>query len=295
MSIKSLLPIFIGLVIALPTEAQEYSKWHKWAESNPDWVTKTKPFNVISNVYYVGTQGIAAYLIVGDDGHILIDGGMPQSAKQIAGSIEQLGYRVSDVKYLLNTHAHFDHSGGLAELRQLTGAKLISSEQDAHWLESGLYPGRTDDAYASAPVTVDIRVSDNDSVVLGDLSLQARLTPGHSPGCTSWVFDVLHKGQKKTVIVFGGASVAGNKLAPEEQYPGIIQDYQATFNKVKSWSADVYLSNHPFYFHLQRKRLKREAGDEEAFIDEKEFAMAMKKFEVDFYKRLAEQRGREAK
>ena len=295
MSIRSLLPVFMVLVVAISAKADEYAKWSKWAKSNPDWVTNTKPFNIISNVYYVGTQGIAAYLIVGNQGHILIDGGMPQSAKQIADNIAKLGYQTSDVKYLLNTHAHFDHSGGLAELKHLTGAKLISSKQDAQWLESGLYPGRIDDAYASEPVTVDIRVSDNDSVILGNLSLQARLTPGHSPGCTSWVFDVSHKGQNKTVIVFGGASVAGNKLAPQEQYPGIIRDYQDTFEKVKAWSADVYLSNHPFYFRLQSKRLKKDAGDEEAFIDEKEFARAMKKFELDFYKRLKEQQSKEAK
>ena len=264
--------------------------WHQWGQSNPDWLESIAPFRVIGNIYYVGTQGIGAYLIQSDQGHILLDGGLPQNAKQIAANIDLLGFDLADVKYLINSHAHFDHSGGLSELKKLTGADLIASKLDSTWLQNGRYPGSEDSRYNSVPVAVERIIQDGEELKLGANTLTAHITPGHSPGCTSWQSDALEGQVSYRVVFFCGAAVAGNRLFPEPQYAGIIEDYQSTLATIKDWKIDVYLSNHPFYFNLKKKRAAQLSGDSLAFVDSKEFALAAKTMQRDFVAKLAQQK-----
>ncbi|MDZ4375206.1 MAG: metallo-beta-lactamase, partial [Phenylobacterium sp.] len=165
----------LAAFIAMPVQAQ----------SPAAWTTPAAPFKIADNLYYVGTAGIGAYLFTTPQGHILVDGAMPGSAKDIEASITKLGFAPSEVKVLLNTHAHFDHAGGLADLKRDTGAKLAAAVGDKAALETGKYPGSEDiKAFDFAPVTVDRVLSDGETVSLGGVVLTAHLTPGHSAGCT---------------------------------------------------------------------------------------------------------------
>lgn len=264
--------------------------WHQWGQSNPDWIEPITPFRIIGNIYYIGTQGIGSYLIQSEQGHIVLDGGLPQNAEQIAANIVSLGFKLGDVKHLINSHAHFDHSGGLNQLKQLTGAKLTASKQDAVWLENGEYPGSENRDYMSVPVAVDRIIGSEEKLKLGSSELTAHLTPGHSPGCTSWRTEVMQDQINYSVVFFCGASVAANRLFPKPQHPGIIEDYRATFATIKDWQIDVYLSNHPFYLNLNKKRAAQLSGDPLAFVDSTEFNLAVTGMQADFEKKLAKQK-----
>lgn len=270
-------------------KAVKENPWNQWGEHYPDWVKPIKPFNIVANIYYVGTEGIASFLITSEDGHVLIDGGLPQSASTIIQSIETLGFKISDVKILLNSHAHFDHSGGLAELKKRSGAVIVASQEDAPFLESGLYPGSDNISYTAPPVAVDQEVVDEEVISLGEIKLKANVTPGHSPGCTSWSMNVVEQELPLNVLFFCSATVAGNRLVNPPQYPGIVEDYRHTFAKTKKWQPDVFLANHSFFFKLKDKRQKQLAGDDMAFVDKVTFPQLMLKLEKAFESALEKQ------
>ena len=281
--------LFSSIEASHGAEPENRDPWLQWGEHNPDWILPIEPFKIISNVYYVGTQGIASFLITSDNGHILIDGGLPQSAATIIKNINTLGFDIADVKKLLNSHAHFDHSGGLAELKERSGALMIASQQDTPFLESGLYPGSDNVNYTAPIVIVDKEVSDGESVSLGTNELIANITPGHSPGCTSWSMTVTDKGRAYDVLFFCSATVAGNKLVSPPQYPNIVADYRHTFAKTKTWRPDVFLANHSFFFNLSDKRKQQLAGNELAFVDKKSFPTLMLSLEKAFEQSLKKQ------
>ncbi|MBC7167487.1 subclass B3 metallo-beta-lactamase, partial [Phenylobacterium sp.] len=204
------------------------------AQAQPaSWSAPGEPLQIGGNLYYVGTEGIAAFLITTPEGHILIDGAMPTSAPLIEASIRKVGFDPKDVKILLNTHAHFDHSGGLAQLKADTGATLIASAADRPALESGAYVGSEEvAAFDFPPVKVDRVIGDGETVELGGVALTAHLTPGHSPGCTTWTFPVQIAGRTRQALLYCSTSVAANRLVSTDegpQYPGIVEDYQASF------------------------------------------------------------------
>lgn len=280
----------ISEVLSTDVKSENDKPWRQWGEHNPDWVKPIQAFNIISNIYYVGTEGIASFLITSDRGHVLIDGGLPQSASTITESIESLGFKMTDVKILLNSHAHFDHSGGLAELKKRSGARMIASPQDKPFLESGLYPGNDNIRYSAPPVIVDQEIADGEFIRLGSINLKANTTPGHSPGCTSWSMNVLEQGSSLEVLFFCSATVAGNRLVGSPQYPGIVGDYRHTFAKTKDWQPDVFLANHSFFFKLKEKRKKQLAGDTLAFVDTVTFPKLMLTLEEKFELALKKQR-----
>ena len=262
-----------------------------WAASNPDWVEAIEPFRLYDNIYFVGMRGLASFLIATPDGHFLIDGGLPENAPVIAENIAALGYDIRDVKFLLNSHAHFDHSGGLAALKEMTGATMVASHGDKWALETGLVPGSEDDPkFAAPPVKVDRTIGDDEALTLGGVTLTARLTPGHTKGCTSWT---MNSGGKE-ILIFCSATVAANRLANPPQYEGIVEDYRSTFAKVKEWRPDVFLANHPFFFEMEEKRARQIAGDENAFVDPDGFPAMMTALEAAFEKTLAEQTAKAA-
>ncbi|MCI5048123.1 MAG: subclass B3 metallo-beta-lactamase [Aquisalinus sp.] len=286
------------LALSLGLNARALAQNEELAAQNPDfrtlqptWFQAAEPFRVIGDLHFVGVQGLAIYFIPTPDGHILIDGGTPQNAPLIIQSIRDLGYDPREIKILLNTHAHFDHSGGLAAMKEMSGAELIASEGDRSALESGYYLGYEDVPWLSAPpVIVDKVIADEETVTLGDVTLTAHMTPGHTRGCTSWSLTVEEAGQPYEVLIFCSATVALNRLEAPPQYEGINADYRYTFEKVGNWVPDVFLANHPGFFGMKEKRARQVDGDALAFVDETEFPVFIDRMEEWFDAALAKQR-----
>jgi metallo-beta-lactamase class B len=243
------------LLVPAGTRAQD-------AEERVEWNRPIEPFRVTGTVFYVGTQGLSAFLIAGDKGHVLIDGGLPESAPLIAANIRKLGFRLDDVRLILVNHAHGDHAGGLAELKRLTGARLAAMAADAPSLEAGATMGRPG-LLSFPPVKVDRLVRDGDVVRLGDLALVAHATPGHTPGCTSWAT----RNGDKTVLFACSLTVAGQTLQDNPAYPEVAADFRATFAKLRGMRADVFLNFHPEFFDMAGKRARIQAGEADAFVD----------------------------
>lgn len=253
------------------------------------WTEPAEPFRIAGQLHYVGSAGIGIFFIPTDEGHILIDGGLPENASMVAESIRALGYDPADIEILLNTHAHFDHSGGLAELKRMSGARLLASEGDRSALEGGFYLGsEDDDDLAAPPVAVDGIIEDGETVSLGGVVLTARLTPGHTRGCTSWQLQVEEAGRPLDVLIFCSASVAANRLANPPQYEAIVQDYRFTFDRTRDWRPDVFLANHAQFFDMAARRERQQAGDPLAFVDVEAFPAFIAATEADFDRRLAE-------
>jgi metallo-beta-lactamase class B len=254
-----------------------------------EWNRPMEPFRIAGNVHYVGTEGLSAFLITDPKGHILIDGAMEESAAQIAANIRRLGFRMEDVRYLLVNHAHWDHAGGLAELKRLSGAKLLASAGDKPELESGRIPYRSD-IPATTPVKVDGIIRDGQRIKLGGTTLVTLLTPGHTRGCTSWTMRT-REGRRPLDILFAcSLTVAGQPLVNDARYPQAAADFRRTFARLKRLRADVFLNFHPSFFDLEIKRRRQRAGNATAFVDPGELARRVQRAEADFAAELARQR-----
>ncbi|MEH6676256.1 subclass B3 metallo-beta-lactamase [Phenylobacterium sp.] len=284
MNLKSLILGAAGaLLIASGVQAQLPTGWSAPGE----------PLHIADNFYYVGTESIAVYLITTPEGHILVDGAMPTSAPLVLASIRELGFEPKDVKVILNTHAHFDHTGGLADLKAATGATLAASAGDRGALESGTYPGSEEvEIFAFKPVAVDRVLQDGDKVELGGVALSAHLTPGHSPGCTTWTFPLEVDGQTRQAMIYCSTSVAANRLVSADkgpQYPGIVGDYEQTFARLKTMKADVFLAPHAEQFGLAKKRAAMREGGPSPFVDPTELQRVVAASEAAFRTELAKQ------
>jgi len=254
------------------------------------WNTPTELFRMIGNVYYVGTDGLASYLITSPQGHILVDTVMPEATSQIKANIEKLGFKVADIKYLLNTHAHIDHTGGLAEMKQASGAQLVAGEADKPLLEGGYYPGaRKETALNFPPVKVDRTVREGDTVTIADVTLTARETPGHSPGCTSWEFSVKDGDATRSALIFCSGTVALNRLVTNPTYPGIVTDYKKTFARAQDMKPNVLLAPHPEMYKMAEKRAKLAEGGPNPFVNPGEFNAYAATLEKAFEDALAKQ------
>ncbi|MEW6211292.1 MAG: subclass B3 metallo-beta-lactamase [Acidobacteriota bacterium] len=232
------------------------------------WNQPVKPYRVIGNIYYVGAAEVSSFLITTPQGHILLDSGFAETVPLIRDNLAKLGFRLEDIKILINSHAHYDHCGGLAELKELTGAKLAASEADAALLARG---GKDDfqwgDRFAYRPVTVDRALRDKDTVELGGVVMTARLTPGHTKGCTTWTMKVREGDRKLDVVFVGSASIPGYKLLGNAKYPRIAEDYAHTFEVLKGLKCDVFLAPHGSFFSMKEKMARAEKGDKDVFID----------------------------
>ncbi len=214
-------------------------------------------FHIIGDIYYVGASDITSYLIVTSAGDILLDGGFAETAPQIEANIKTLGFKLSDVKFILNSHAHLDHAGGIAELKRLSGAKFVAMEQDVPALK-GENSARTAGP-AFPPAIPDRVIHDGDTVQLGGVTMTAHLTPGHTPGCTTWSTVTREKGKPYNVVFVGSASVLPmykliDRPGAPATYPGIERDYEKTFRVLKSLPCDVFLAAHGSMYSLAAKR-----------------------------------------
>lgn len=284
--------IVVALValISLTAAAEAQTPKDMLAALLVKWNKPTEPFKMIGNVYYVGTDGLASYLITSPQGHILVDTAMPEATSQIKASIEKLGFKVTDVKYLLNTHAHIDHTGGLAEMKAASGAQLVAGEADKPLLEGGYYPGAREETVLNfPPVKVDRTVREGDTVTVGDVTLTARETPGHSPGCTSWAFSVKDGDATRSVLIFCSGTVALNRLVTNPTYSGIVADYRKTFARAKEMKVDVLLAPHPEMYRMQDKRAMISDGAPNPFVNPGEFNAYAATLEKAFEEGLAKQ------
>jgi metallo-beta-lactamase class B len=260
------------------------------------WNAPTEPFRIIDNVYYVGTAGLASYLIVTPQGSILIDTVMPEATALIKANIEKLGFEVADIKFMLNTHAHIDHTGGFAELKKDSGAQMVAGAADKPLLEGGYYPGEEKNTDLAFPgVKVDRAVKDGDTVTLGGVTVTARATPGHSPGCTSWAMKVKDGTTQRDVLFFCSATVALNKLVGKPTHPGIVNDYRKTFAKAKRLKPDILLAPHPEMYGMKEKREAMHEGAPNPFVKPGEFATYVAGLEKDFKAQLKKQTAASAK
>jgi metallo-beta-lactamase class B len=256
----------------------------------PKWMAPFEPFQLIGNIYYVGTDGIAVYIIKTSDGLIQMDTAVPEATPMLKANIAKLGFKESDIKIILNSHAHFDHTGGFAEIKKETGAQMIGGERDKPLLEGGYYPGdekNTDIAFP--PVKVDRAVKEGDKITLGDTTLTAHAMPGHTPGCTSYEMTVKDAGVDRDVLFFCSGTVALNRLVGEPTYPGIADDYRSTFAKAKAMKIDVLLGPHPEVYDMQKKRAEMKDGAPNPFVKPGEIQTYVAGLEADFDKQLAKQ------
>jgi len=257
------------------------------------WTKPFKPYRVVGNIYYVGSEGLSSYLITTSQGHVLLDAGMSaQGAKLVENNIVALGFKLSDVKILINSHAHYDHAGGLAQMKADTGATLYASALDRPALEKGRHFGDNENGLTPFPaVKVDRTIRDRQTIKLGETTLTVHLTPGHTIGGTTWTTSVNERGRPLNVMFFNSVSVAGNALVGNKTYPKIVSDYRATFARLKTMPADVFLPVHPEQGDLLAKRQRVLNGDNSAFIDPTELGRFVAASEAAFNKELARQQG----
>jgi len=237
----------------------------------PSWTTPFPPFRIAGNLYYVGSQDLASYLLVTPQGDILINSNLKSSVPQIKHSVEALGFHFSDIKVLLISHGHYDHCAGSARIKQLTGAKYEVMDADVSVVESG---GKTDFHYASdpamafPPTKVDRALRDGEQVTLGSTVLTARKTAGHTKGCTTWTMTVEEAGKPLHVVIVGSPNVnPGYNLINNPKYPQIAQDFTQQCRTLQSLPCDIFLGAHGGYFDLLSKFARKQAGDQAAFLD----------------------------
>ena len=242
------LAIFIVMLLPLAVFAQgpggfisaEQDARLKGPDSDP-----AEPFPIIANIHYVGGVNISSYLITTPQGHILVDTGMPRMAKTVLGNVEKLGFKPTDIRLMISSHAHVDHVGGHAEVKKATGAQVVASAEDARALEAGrdMSPVEYDGWPA---VGVDRIIKDGETVTLGGTTVRAVLTPGHTPGATTWVTTVQDGGRSYTVVFPGGAAPNGGPLVVgNPKHPNLDQITLNTYARLKTLTPDIVLPGHP--------------------------------------------------
>jgi metallo-beta-lactamase class B len=281
-----LIPAFL-LLLSLFTNA--------FAQKNQqerDWNQPVEPFKIIGNIYYVGASDITSYLITTPKGHILIDSGFFETVPQIKANIGKLGFKLEDVKYILNSHAHYDHAGGIAELKRLAKkAKFMASAADVPLLKrGGLDDPNFGDKYPFEAVTPDAVFTDGKKVRIGGTALKANITPGHTRGCTSWTTTVRENNINYNVIFVCSITAPGYNLIDNPKYPNIIGDYNATFERLKKTPVDVFLASHGNAYDLEDKILKLKAGAENPFIDRDGYRAYLERSEETFREQVRKQK-----
>jgi metallo-beta-lactamase class B len=264
------------------------------AQASPDWTEPFPPFRIAGNLYYVGSRGLANYLITTPQGHILINSDLETSVPLIRTSVEKLGFKFGDIRILLISHAHWDHDGGSAAIKQLTGATYMVMDADVSVVESG---GKTDFQYGSSPASlypptkVDRVLHDGDEVKLEAVTLVAHLTPGHTKGCTTWTMKVEEPGKIRDVVIVGSPNVnPGYKLVGNSSYPEIASDYERTFRVLKSLPVDIFLGAHGSYFDLETKYARLKEAVAAPFIDPAGYNSYITEREKAFRTELAKQK-----
>jgi metallo-beta-lactamase class B len=264
-----------------------------FAQAAPEWTEPFPPHRIIGNVYYVGSRGLASYLITTPQGHILINSSLAESVPLIRASIEQLGFHFSDVKILLISHAHWDHCAGSAAVKELTGAKYMVMDADVPEIEAGgkgNFQYGDNEASRYQPAKVDRVLHDGDEVKLGGTVLVAHLTPGHTKGTTTWTMKAGEGNKTYDVVIVGSPNVnAGYKLVNNALYPQIASDYARMFQILKSLPCEVFLGAHGNYYGLEEKFARMKPDGPNPFIDPDGYKNYVAEREQTFRTELAKQ------
>jgi metallo-beta-lactamase class B len=283
---KSLLRVFLRCLMVMLGFASV-----AFAQVSPDWIEPFPPRRVVGNIYYVGSKGLASYLITTPQGHILINSSLEASVPLIQASVEKLGFRFGDVKILLISHAHWDHCAGSARVKELTGATYMVMDADVATIESG---GKTDFQYGNSPenlyksLKVDHVLHDGEEVKLDGVVLVAHKTPGHTRGCTTWTMKVPASpgdgdGKNLDVVIVGSPNVnPGYKLVNNAAYPQIAQDYEQMFRVLKGLPCDVFLGAHGAYYGMEEKFARVKEGAANPFVDPEGYKTFVAEKEQEF-------------
>ena len=281
-------------IAAISLGALTFAAIHSANAQNPDWTRPFPPFKIIGNIYWVGSYDLSTYLLTSPQGHILINTGVGDTAKQIKTSVEQLGFKMGDVKILTATHAHWDHVAGMAELKKMTGASLVVSDPEKELLESG---GKTDFRWGDTssawfePVRVDRTFKDGETISLSETKLTAHYHPGHTRGATSFTTDVRDNGKTYRVAIVNMGSInPGVTVTGMPKYPTIEQDYARTFKTQKEMKIDVFLSSHASQFGMHRKYEPGDPYNADRFVDPNGFLEAVRGLEKAFIDQVAKER-----
>lgn len=265
-----------------------------FAQQNADWIKPFPPFRIIGNIYWVGTWDLSTYLITTPQGNILINTGLASTVPQIKANVEQLGFHLSDTKILTATHGHVDHVAGMAELKRMTGAKLIIAAEDKDLLETG---GKADFRFGNTPgaqfepVRVDQTFKDGETISLGGTTLTAHHNPGHTKGATSFTLNVQDSGKTYRVVIANMGSInPGVKVNGMPGYPGIADDYARTFASQKAMQIDIWLASHASQFGLHQKYKPGDPYDPNRFVDPQGFQRSVAKLQSAYEAQLARER-----
>lgn len=284
---KILIPVLFLLIARISLVAQKLAPL---SNNNKEWSDPCEPFRIAGNLYYVGTYDLSSYLLATPKGHILINTGLAESVPMIKKNIEQLGFRMSDIKILLTTQAHFDHVAGMADIKKRTGAKMWVDEKDAQVLEDGgnsdYYMGGKGPLFL--PVKADKLLKDLDTISLGGTKLEMLHHPGHTKGSCSYLVTVKDEKKSYTVLIANIPTIlGGTNLSGMPGYPDIGKDFGYTIEAMKKVQFDLWVASHTSQFDMHKKRKKGDAYNPEAFAGRSDYDAVMAEREAD-YKKLKE-------
>lgn len=289
-TINRLIPkIFLAASCSLISLNAVAQKVKEPTKTPKEWSVSYVPFRIVGNLYYVGTEDLASYLVTTPQGHILINTGLAASAATIRTNVEKLGFKFADIKILLATHAHFDHVGAMAKIKELTGAKMMIEEKDAQVLADG---GNSDFALGGKgamfkPVKADRLLKDRDTISLGDMRVVLLHHPGHTKGASSFLFDVKDGQKFYTVLIANMPTIISEtNLSGMSTYPDVAKDYGYTLDAMKKLKFDIWLASHASQFNLAKKHKRGDVYNPEAFIDREGYDAKIDDLEKDYLKKL---------
>jgi metallo-beta-lactamase class B len=302
-SVVQLLPFVAFFAAMMPLQAQV-------ADSAPapratpncpsceSWNSPQPPFRVFGNTFYVGTHGLGSVLITSSAGHVLIDGGLSESAPRILANIKSLGFRIEDVKLIVNSHVHFDHAGGLAQLQRQSGATVAASASSAPVLRSGV-SGRDDPQFgiltAIAPVSQVQVISDAEVLHVGDVAITAHLTAGHTPGGTTWSWRSCESARCVDVVYADSqnpVSADSFFFTRSNTYPTALRDFEHGLSVLEALPCDILLTPHPDGANLWTRLAQRDSGNANALIDGSACRRYAKGARERLAKRVAEEKSK---
>lgn len=289
-----LLPLLLLATLQMPAQTKQ-AKQDKSAQAasavvrgqtKTDWNAPFPAHKVIGNVYFVGSAELASFLITTPQGDILINSDFETTVPVIRASVEKLGFKFTDIKILLGSHAHGDHMEGDALVKELSGARVMAMEQDVPWLRK-MTPG-------GKPHPIDRILKDGDQVTLGGTTLVAHLTAGHTPGCTTWTTKVEENGKSYNVLIVCSVGFnPGYVLVNNKDYPSIADDYARSFKVLRTLPVDVFLGAHGSFYGLPAKYAKLQQGGANPFIDPAGFKAYVDDKEKAFNTELAAQKAKQ--
>jgi metallo-beta-lactamase class B len=280
----------------LPTKEQlanDNNLFIALAKKTLKWEEPAEPAKIVGPIYFVGTKGLGVFLFTTSEGHILMNTGMPSSGPVIVESVRKLGFRPEDIKLMINGHAHIDHAGAFAFLKQQFSAQLAVMKDDVEAMESG---DKNDFKYANdfvyPPVKVDRILRDGDTIKMGDVLLTAYHTPGHTRGATTWIANIAVDGKAYVVAFPDGAGFnPGYRLVKNPSYPGIAEDYRRTHHFLETLKPDIWLAQHNEYYDFESKRQRAQTEGMKAWIDPEGYRRFIAGKKRDFEDEVDEEMG----